>query len=53
MLCSVIKSHLDAINNGAVPNIETAWYYLCKDECIKAVNQAFDTYEKVLKEHLI
>lgn len=37
MFISLIKSYLSAINGGAVPNIENAWNYLCKDECHKAV----------------
>jgi len=53
MYVSLIHSYLAAINNGSVPNIENAWNYLCKDECIKAVNQAYDAYDRTLKELLL
>lgn len=53
MFCSIIQNHLNAINNGAIPNIENSWNYLCKDECIKAVDYAFDTYERWLRENLV
>jgi len=53
MFVSLCNSYVAAINNGAIPNIENAWNYMCKDECIKAVNAAFETYERSLKENLI
>lgn len=36
MLYNLAGSYVDAINKGAVPNIETAWSYICKNECLKA-----------------
>lgn len=33
MFISLTKNYLAAINDGAVPNIENAWSYLCKNEC--------------------
>ena len=45
MYCDLVKSYVTAINNGAVPAIESAWTYICKNECQKAVAEAFDTYE--------
>jgi hypothetical protein len=30
MYCSVINSYVNAINQGAVPNIESAWKYMCE-----------------------
>jgi hypothetical protein len=41
-----------AINNGAVPAIESAWTYICKNECQKAVSEAYEFYEQTLKEAL-
>ena len=29
MYCSIIESYVKAINEGAVPNIESAWKYMC------------------------
>ena len=36
MLFNLCYTYVDAINKGAVPNIETAWSYICKNECHKA-----------------
>ena len=33
------------INEGAIPNIQMAWQYLCEDECVKAVNLSTDYYD--------
>ena len=33
MLAGLVESYVDAVNKGAVPNIENAWSYLCKNEC--------------------
>lgn len=52
MYVGLIKSYISAINNGAVPNIENAWTYICKNECMKATYEAIETYDRVLKEIL-
>ena len=36
MLYNLAGSYVDAINRGAVPNIETAWSYICKSQCLRA-----------------
>jgi hypothetical protein len=36
MLFNLVLSYVDAINKGAVPSIESAWSYICKNECLKA-----------------
>jgi hypothetical protein len=33
MLSNLADAYVSAINNGAVPNIETAWTYICRNEC--------------------
>lgn len=30
MYLSMLSSYVTAINNGAVPNIENAWSYMCR-----------------------
>ena len=45
MLYNLMSSYVEAINKGAVPNIETAWSYICKNECQKALYEAFDKFE--------
>ena len=39
-----------AINDGAIPNIENAWSYICKNECLKAVFEASENYDALVKE---
>ena len=52
MFISLTKNYLTAINDGAVPNIENAWSYLCKNECQKAEQTSYEFYEKLLKENI-
>lgn len=52
MYISLIQNYVHSINDGAVPNIENAWNYVCKDQCYKAAKQAMEIYEKNLKENL-
>jgi hypothetical protein len=52
MYISLMQTYINAINTGGVPNIENAWVYLCRDECIKAVDNAMEVYEKNLKEQI-
>ena len=40
MLASLAESYVVSINNGAVPNIENAWSYICKSECHKAIDES-------------
>lgn len=32
MLCKLADVYVSAINEGAVPNIESAWTYICRNE---------------------
>jgi len=52
MFADLIKSYATAINNGAIPNIESAWHYLCQNECNKAIGLAVETYDQVVKDVL-
>ena len=47
MYADLIRSYASAINEGAVPNIENAWTYICHNECQKAFANAIETYEEV------
>ena len=42
-----------SINNGAVPNIENAWNYICKNECYKAIDESIQRFEDFLKETVV
>jgi Guanylate-binding protein, C-terminal domain len=52
MLYNLARSYVEAINNGAVPNIETAWTYLCQNECIKAVEESYHKFEKEFQDQI-
>lgn len=51
MLYNLTLSYVDAINKGAVPNIESAWSYICKNECQKASYDAYEKFEKNFQEN--
>jgi hypothetical protein len=42
MLLELSRAYVNSINKGSVPNIETAWVYLCKNESIKALESNFE-----------
>jgi hypothetical protein len=41
MYISMMSSYVSSINEGAVPNIENAWSYMCREKCSKVFNEAF------------
>lgn len=45
MLVELTRSYVDAINNGAVLTISTAWENVVQQECQKAITLAMKTYE--------
>lgn len=48
MLFNLAASYVEAINKGAVPNIESSWSYICKNECLKAQYDSYSKFEKNL-----
>ena len=50
MFSGLVRSYSEAINKGAVPNIESAWTYICRNECMKAVQDSIDIYDKGIKD---
>jgi len=50
MYSELVKSYINAINEGAVPNIENAWSYVCRNECMKAMVEGIETYEGLARE---
>jgi RNase P protein component len=48
MLATLIETYVNAMNKGAVPSIESAWSYICKTECARALQDAQEVYEKVV-----
>jgi len=52
MLLNLAESYVTAINKGAVPNIENAWTYICKSECLKAFQMSLEKYDNTMKDLL-
>jgi hypothetical protein len=48
MVWNVMKSYVEALNKGAIPSIESSWAYICKNECLKAMEDSFDLFNKTL-----
>ena len=45
MYCSIMGSYVKAINEGAVPNIESAWKYMCEEQCAKTYDECREMFE--------
>jgi hypothetical protein len=46
MFLELCIAYTEAINKGSVPCIESAWTYLCQNECQRAMQEAITNYEK-------
>ena len=49
MLWDLIASYTEAINKGAVPNIQQAWSYVCGNENQKALEKVWSETEEEFK----
>ena len=52
ILVTLTHQYVEAINKGAVPNIESAWQYVCNAECQKALHAAVSTFESTLNQEI-
>jgi hypothetical protein len=52
MFCNLMKSYVEAINNGAIPVIENAYAYMCKNECNRAMTNSLKKYTDSMNEHI-
>ena len=52
MLSGLLRNYVSAINEGAVPNIENAWTYICKSHCQKLFDACFRQYDDKFSEKL-
>jgi hypothetical protein len=50
MLFNLAQSYVDAINKGAVPSIESSWSYICKNECLRASQDAYEKFDRQFYE---
>ena len=48
----MIDSYVNAINDGAVPNIENAWNYMCEEQCRQTIGLCFKIFIDHIKENL-
>lgn len=46
---ALCKGYMEAINKGALPNVESAWFYVCRSEGLKAVKEATDYMESEIR----
>ncbi len=37
LLVSLCKGYMETINKGSLPNVESAWFYVCRNEGLKAI----------------
>ena len=49
-LLELCEAYVKAINQGQVPCIESAWTYVCKNECLRAIQSAVDGYKDALNQ---
>lgn len=50
MFWNLMASYVEAINKGAIPSIESSWSYICKNECLKAADDSYDMFMRILNE---
>ena len=53
MYFSAISKYVEAINNGAVPTISTAWEHMVDSECRDALEVSVNLYEVALKQFFL
>ena len=51
MLINLLKSIIEAINEGAIPVIENSWKYITNNECLKIINESVEYYKKLIIEY--
>ena len=47
MYLTLAQNYVDAINGGAVPNIENAWHYICQNENKKSLQNAITMFDDI------
>lgn len=53
MLAGIVDNYVHSINTGAVPNIESAWTYICQDHCQKTFEESLRHYEDRLSDRML
>jgi len=52
MFWNLMTSYVESINKGAIPSIESSWAYICKNECLKAVEDSYDLFQNSMNEEM-
>lgn len=47
---SMLSSYVASINDGAVPNIENAWHYMCQEQCTKVMSEAMQAFDSEIRD---
>jgi hypothetical protein len=47
---SLLSLYVNAVNSGAVPNIESAWTQICRNKAQSALSLVVDQYEREISE---
>lgn len=50
MLSGLVQSYVNSINSGIVPNIQSAWTYICQNECQKALEKSLRQFDQEILE---
>lgn len=50
MLAGLVQSYINSINSGIVPNIQSAWQYICQNECQKALEKSLKQFDSDMVE---
>lgn len=50
MLAGLVQSYISSINSGIVPNIQSAWQYICQNECQKALEKSLKQFDSDMVE---
>jgi len=48
----MVEKYVEAINNGAVPAINSAWEHLVETECREAIEVCWNLHEEAIKKFL-
>jgi hypothetical protein len=49
---SMMSSYVSAINEGAVPNIENAWNYMCEEQCRRSMEECYEIFILYIQENM-
>ena len=50
MYLNTLSSYVNAINEGAVPNMQNAWGYMCQEKCHQSFEECVSELQKELTE---